>query len=298
MKTRLTETLGVEHPVMLAGMGGVYPTRPWSPRCRRPAASAASAPPPMSNERMVAEIAEVQGGDRQALRGRPAHRHARRPRGVRWGQIIEGGASVFVAGLGRAGRGGRDLPPPRDGAARDQHVRQGRARPAGASRPDVTSWWPREQRPGATPAWSPPCRWCPRSSTPWAPRSPWWRPGGIFDGRGARRRAGARGRRLYRRFFGPKRGFTEKETDFYVNVDFVAHVALVAVVDESGKETIIGAGRYIVAETGKAELALAIIDEYQGRGIGTALLRHLVSIARKNGLQQLVAEVLAEMAPC
>ncbi len=102
---------------------------------------------------------------------------------------------------------------------------------------------------------------------------------------------------LYRRFFGPKRGFTEKETDFYVNVDFVAHVALVAVVDESGKETIIGAGRYIVAETGKAELALAIIDEYQGRGIGTALLRHLVSIARKNGLQQLVAEVLAENGP-
>jgi GNAT superfamily N-acetyltransferase len=102
---------------------------------------------------------------------------------------------------------------------------------------------------------------------------------------------------LYRRFFGPKRGFTEKETDFYVNVDFVTHVALVAVVDEGGKETIIGAGRYIVAEPGKAEMAFAIVDEYQGQGIGTALLRHLVLIARKTGLQQLVAEVLAENAP-
>ena len=102
---------------------------------------------------------------------------------------------------------------------------------------------------------------------------------------------------LYRRFFGPKRGFSEKETDFYVNVDFATHVALVAVVGEAGKETIVGAGRYIVAGPGKAELAFAIIDEYQGQGIGTALLRHLVLIGRKTGLQQLVAEVLAENAP-
>src|SRR4249920_401419 len=69
---------------------------------------------------------------------------------------------------------------------------------------------------------------------------------------------------LYRRFFGPKRGFTERETDFFVNVDFVTHVALVAVVDEGGQATIIGAGRYIVAQPGKAEVAFAIIDEYQG----------------------------------
>jgi hypothetical protein len=39
---------------------------------------------------------------------------------------------------------------------------------------------------------------------------------------------------LYRRFFGAKRGFTEKETDFFVNVDFVTHVALVAVINEGG----------------------------------------------------------------
>lgn len=97
---------------------------------------------------------------------------------------------------------------------------------------------------------------------------------------------------LYRRFFGPKRGFTEQETDFFVNVDFVTHVALEAAVDEYGKNTIVGAGRYIVAEPGKAELAFAIIDNYQGLGIGTALLRNLVLIARESGLKQLVADVL------
>ncbi len=106
---------------------------------------------------------------------------------------------------------------------------------------------------------------------------------------------------LYRRFFGAKRGFTEAEVDFFVNVDFVKHVALVAVVNESGgkdvKDTIIGGARYIVTQAGTAELAFAVIDQYQGQGIGTLLLRHLVVIARESGLQKLEAEVLPENAP-
>ena len=102
---------------------------------------------------------------------------------------------------------------------------------------------------------------------------------------------------LYRRFFGPKRGFSETEVDFFVNVDFVKHVALVASVEESGKETVIGAGRYIVTEPGSAEVAFAVVDEYQGKGIGTALLRHLELIARERRLKRLVAEVLPENAP-
>jgi len=101
---------------------------------------------------------------------------------------------------------------------------------------------------------------------------------------------------LYRRFFGPKRGFSETEVDFFVNVDFVNHVALVAAVDENGKDTVVGAGRYIVTEPGTAEVAFAI-DEYQGKGIGTALLRHLELIARERRLERLVAEVLPENAP-
>jgi RimJ/RimL family protein N-acetyltransferase len=101
----------------------------------------------------------------------------------------------------------------------------------------------------------------------------------------------------YRRFFGSKRQFTEKETDFFVNVDFVKHVALVASLDEGGQTTIIGGGRYIVTQPETAELAFAIVDEYQGQRVGTALLRHLVLIARASGLRQLVAEVLPENAP-
>ncbi|MGA8931200.1 MAG: hypothetical protein WB537_15815, partial [Pseudolabrys sp.] len=39
---------------------------------------------------------------------------------------------------------------------------------------------------------------------------------------------------LYTRFFGAKRSFSDREVDFFMNVDFANHVALVAVVEEGG----------------------------------------------------------------
>ena len=99
---------------------------------------------------------------------------------------------------------------------------------------------------------------------------------------------------LYRRFFAPKRGFTEEEIAFFLNVDFVNHVALVALVEEGGRPVIVGGGRYIVLQPGRAEVAFVVVDEYQGHGIGAALLHHLVAIARGAGLKELVAEVLHE----
>jgi hypothetical protein len=51
---------------------------------------------------------------------------------------------------------------------------------------------------------------------------------------------------LYRRFFGAKRHFSESEKAFFLNVDFVSHVALVAVAKEGSGSVIIGGGRYIV----------------------------------------------------
>jgi RimJ/RimL family protein N-acetyltransferase len=99
---------------------------------------------------------------------------------------------------------------------------------------------------------------------------------------------------LQRRFFVTKRGFSDKEKAFFMNVDFVNHVALVAEIDESGKRTIIGGGRYIVVEPGEAEVAFVVVDAYQGQGIGGLLTRHLVGLARAAGLEQLVADVLPE----
>jgi GNAT superfamily N-acetyltransferase len=102
---------------------------------------------------------------------------------------------------------------------------------------------------------------------------------------------------LYRRFFAVRRDFTAKEQDFFLNVDFVDHVALVAVLQEGGHQAIVGGGRYVVLQPGTAELAFAVVDQYQGHGIGSALMRHLAVIARGAALRELIAEVLPENAP-
>jgi ribosomal protein S18 acetylase RimI-like enzyme len=99
---------------------------------------------------------------------------------------------------------------------------------------------------------------------------------------------------LQRRFFVMKRHFSEKERAFFMDIDFKNHVAIVALAEDSGRKFIAGGGRYIVFEPGRAEMAFVVIDAWQGRGIGSILMRHLVKIANDAGLQELTAEVLPE----
>ena len=101
---------------------------------------------------------------------------------------------------------------------------------------------------------------------------------------------------IYRRFFSPKRGFTDQEVAYYMNVDFINHVALVAVVPEQGCPVVAGGARYIVSTPGVAEVAFAVDDIHQGQGIGALLMKHLAAIARRSGLKELFAEVLASNA--
>jgi GNAT superfamily N-acetyltransferase len=101
---------------------------------------------------------------------------------------------------------------------------------------------------------------------------------------------------LYRRFFAVKRHFSDREVASFLNIDFVNHVALVAVLENDGAPVIVGGGRYVVVQPGQAEVAFAVIDQYQGQGIGKALMRHLAAIARDAGLRELIAEVLPDNA--
>ena len=103
-------------------------------------------------------------------------------------------------------------------------------------------------------------------------------------------------RSLYRRFFGVRREFSDAEVSAFVEVDFKDEVALVAVSHESGAEVIVAGARYIVVRPGMAEIAFTVTDEFQGRGIASALLRHLTRLARAAGIVEFVAEVLPENA--
>jgi len=101
-------------------------------------------------------------------------------------------------------------------------------------------------------------------------------------------------RSVYHRFFGHKRSLNEADLHQLTELDFVNHVGLVAILDEDGPERFIGVGRYLRTGDSPAEVAFAVLDKYQGRGIGTVLLHHLARIARHNGIKRFAAFVMGD----
>ena len=101
MHTRLTEMLGIEHPVMLAGMGGVA-YAPLVAAVSEAGGFGCLGASTMGPDRMVAEMREVRESTDKPfgvdlLTAMPGGMEAQVQ------QIIEGGATVFVAGLGVPG---------------------------------------------------------------------------------------------------------------------------------------------------------------------------------------------------
>jgi acetyltransferase len=99
-----------------------------------------------------------------------------------------------------------------------------------------------------------------------------------------------------RRFLGPKPRLTSRELAFLTEVDQCRHVALVAV-DEW--DAIVAVARYApwLDRPGHAELAVAVVDEWHGRGLGSALSETLLAHARRTSVVALTGSTLTENAP-
>jgi RimJ/RimL family protein N-acetyltransferase len=95
---------------------------------------------------------------------------------------------------------------------------------------------------------------------------------------------------LYRRFMSPKRGLTERELNYFTLIDHETHEALVAIEPSSG--AIVGEARY-AGTVEEAEVAFAVVDDWQGRGLGRELGRRIVIEAREAGIERLTAITLA-----
>ncbi|OGQ87564.1 MAG: 4-hydroxybutyrate CoA-transferase [Deltaproteobacteria bacterium RIFOXYD12_FULL_56_24] len=100
---------------------------------------------------------------------------------------------------------------------------------------------------------------------------------------------------LYYRFMTHSQRFGHKQIQNFVYIDHRKDAAIVGTVPEAHGEEIIAIGRYYLDEkTNRAEVAFIVRDEWQNKQIGTFLFRHLVTIAKRNGIAGFSAEVLRE----
>ncbi len=89
-----------------------------------------------------------------------------------------------------------------------------------------------------------------------------------------------------------------KQVQEFVYIDHRNEVSIVATVpDPDGEEIVAMGGYYLNPKTNRAEVAFVVQDEWQNRGIGSFLFRHLINIARRNGIAGFTAEVLRENKP-
>ncbi len=103
-------------------------------------------------------------------------------------------------------------------------------------------------------------------------------------------------RTVYFRFFSPLKRMPDALAHRLAVVDYHDRFAIVATTHRpSGKERILGVARYDrAAGTDMAEVAVAVIDEVQRRGLGRALLTVLAKVAREQGIKTFSLIVLPE----
>ena len=103
-------------------------------------------------------------------------------------------------------------------------------------------------------------------------------------------------RTVYFRFFSPIKRMSDSLAHRLAVVDYHDRFALVATTHKPGaKERIVGVARYDrAANTDMAEVAVAVIDEFQRRGLGSVLLSELARVARLQGIRTFQLIVLPE----
>ena len=101
----------------------------------------------------------------------------------------------------------------------------------------------------------------------------------------------------YRRFLSPTNKLQSSQLRYLTEIDHHRHEGIQAV--DPHTDDGVGVARFVRSpeDPSLAEVAVAVDDEWQGRGLGTVLLHDLAARAREEGIKRFSASVLAENKP-
>jgi acetyltransferase len=100
---------------------------------------------------------------------------------------------------------------------------------------------------------------------------------------------------VYSRFFSHIRKLSPEMLAMLTQVDYDRQMALVAIDLSAQEERMLGVARVIAdPDWSNCEFSIMVGDPWQGRGVGAELLRHLLRIARDQGVKKVWGTVLAE----
>jgi acyl-CoA hydrolase/ribosomal protein S18 acetylase RimI-like enzyme len=103
---------------------------------------------------------------------------------------------------------------------------------------------------------------------------------------------------LQRRFMSVRRDVPHKMRQKFVVIDYTKQMVILACVTKNDIETIVGIGQYVKWEDKNfADIAFAVRDDYQGKGIGKELIAYITLLAKNEGLQGFTADVLGDNKP-
>ena len=107
------------------------------------------------------------------------------------------------------------------------------------------------------------------------------------------RRLSLRSRRF--RFFAALAELSAAQLDHFVNVDPARGLALIALSRRQDDTAIVAEARYALArEDDNAEFAIAVADDFQGRGLGRHLVKRLLATAWRRGVRRLFGEIMCD----
>lgn len=105
-------------------------------------------------------------------------------------------------------------------------------------------------------------------------------------------------RSMQRRFMSERWDMPHERLQDFVVIDYTKEMVILAVVGDIDHERVVGMGQYAINETSHtAEVAFAVLDEFQNKGIGWELINLLTYLAKREGLLGFTAEVLVENRP-